>query len=291
MMTLEMLLPRGLRHHLWQRRTWRNINAGLASFPSRQAAPRHGLPGELIVSLTSYPARYPTLPNTLKSLLDQTVRPDRTILWIAEGHMPALTPEVLALRDYGLEILPCDDLKSHKKIIPALERFPDAFVVTADDDIFYWPDWLEGLVAAHDPAEPAVVCYNAHMIASDDRGQPRRYLDWPYLGTERATAPAKEVFPVGVAGILYPPGSLSPLVTDRELMGRLSLKSDDVWLFFMRYINDWAARQTTKPFVAIEWPNLGGLPQARFVATGDKDRCIAAMTEHFGIRFGRQRVP
>jgi hypothetical protein len=34
---------------------------------------RHGLDGELIVSLTSYPARYDTLHLTLGCLLDQSI--------------------------------------------------------------------------------------------------------------------------------------------------------------------------------------------------------------------------
>ena len=51
---------------------------------SRRPGRPHGLPVPLIISLTSFPARYDTLHLTLKSLMGQSVRPDRVILWLAE---------------------------------------------------------------------------------------------------------------------------------------------------------------------------------------------------------------
>ena len=44
---------------------------------------KHQLPAPLIVSLTSYPVRFKTLPKTLKCLLNQSIIPDKIILWIA----------------------------------------------------------------------------------------------------------------------------------------------------------------------------------------------------------------
>ena len=52
---------------------------------------------------------------------------------------------VTRLRAYGLEIRFCENLRSYKKIIPALQEYPDAILVTADDDWLYTQDWLAGL--------------------------------------------------------------------------------------------------------------------------------------------------
>jgi hypothetical protein len=84
----------------------------------------HGLTSELIVSLTSYPARFGTLHFALSCLLDQSVKADRTILWVAhkdEDHPPA----VRELEQRGLEIRACDDLRSlssHAELLTALRR-------------------------------------------------------------------------------------------------------------------------------------------------------------------------
>ena len=64
----------------------------------RRRAPAHGRSRELIVSLTSYPKRFSTLHLTLKSLLTQSVRPDRVILWLAEADKNAVPPAVAALQ-------------------------------------------------------------------------------------------------------------------------------------------------------------------------------------------------
>ena len=48
----------------------------------------------------------------------------------------------------GLEIRECDNLRSFKKLVPALQTFPNAFIVTADDDLYFAPNWLETLATA-----------------------------------------------------------------------------------------------------------------------------------------------
>ena len=165
----------GLRH-IWHRLRWRRQYASdLLWFygirPLRFAVIRlqlslswqvlrrmrpHRLPGVLVVSLTSYPPRFGTLALTLRSLLCQTVRPDHLILWIAPADFALLPQSVRRLQARGLTIRLAEDIKSYKKIIPALDQFPDAFIVTADDDLFYWQSWLEELVKGAEPSAPVV---------------------------------------------------------------------------------------------------------------------------------------
>ena len=83
------------------------------------------------MSLTSYPPRYRALANTLRSLIDHTVRADRLVLWIAHDDLVALPPEVRALAAHKLEVRGCDDLGPFKKLVPSLLAFPDATIVTA----------------------------------------------------------------------------------------------------------------------------------------------------------------
>src|SRR4051812_27537547 len=98
----------------------------LRAFPSIQRKQEHLLGGELIVSLTSYPPRFATLALTLRSLLDQSIAADRTILWVAPEDKKLLPPEVRDLALNGLEIRECADWRSYKKLVPTLINFPDA---------------------------------------------------------------------------------------------------------------------------------------------------------------------
>ncbi|HBQ58064.1 MAG TPA: hypothetical protein DD671_00115, partial [Balneolaceae bacterium] len=130
----------------------------------------HELPGELIVSLTSYPNRFEHLPLTLLSIIKQSVSPDKIILWIAEQDKSALSEEILQFIDRGVDIRFCEDLRSYKKIIPTLKSHPDAFIITADDDLYYNKRWVEGLVRDYENNE-TVVAHRVHRISFKQNGE------------------------------------------------------------------------------------------------------------------------
>lgn len=226
------------------------------AFPTCKQQRPHGLPAPLIVSLTSYPPRFPTLAATLKSLLDQQVRADHILLWIAERDLDLLPDEVLALRAHGLDIRPCADLRSYKKLIPCLEAFPDSYVVTADDDVHYPPDWLATLVDAVDPAAPAIIARRAHLARFDRDGRAAPYLDWS-LDTQRRRSPGLRtlLFPTGVGGILYPPRALPPEALDIDAFTALCPDADDIWFFWMARRNGMSHVRVAGQFPLTCWPN------------------------------------
>lgn len=196
----------------------------------------HRLPAPLIVSVTSYPPRFSTLSLTLHSLLRQSVQADRTILWIAHADMSLLPSDVTDLKVAGLEIRATEDIKSYKKVIPALDAFPQAFICTADDDIYYWPTWLERLVEEQlietvKTKDRVVTCHRAHEIALDERGDIRPYEFWRQDVFQQATSIL--LFPTGMGGVLYPPGTLMHSATDREAAFTLCPNNDDIWLYWI----------------------------------------------------------
>ena len=98
-------------------------------------------PNELIVSLTSFPQRMYEIHYTIYSLLNQTVKPEKLLLWLAKEQFPNLEkdiPEsVLALQKNGLTICWTENTYSYKKLVPTIEKYPNHTIITADDDIFY----------------------------------------------------------------------------------------------------------------------------------------------------------
>ena len=104
----------------------------------------------LIVSLTSFPQRMYEIHYTLYSLLTQTVKPAKVILWLGAEQFPNLekdVPEkVLKLKENGLTIEWTNNLRSYTKLVPALKKYPNNIIATADDDIYYEKEWLEKLL-------------------------------------------------------------------------------------------------------------------------------------------------
>lgn len=145
----------------------------------------------------------------------QTVRPDGILLWIAHGDLAALPQRIRRMR--GVTVLPCEDVRSYKKLVFALERHPDAYLVTADDDVYYPPYWLETLVdAVRTGGDRTIVCHRAHRIVRLSDRRLARYAEWQHdVDDDAARQPSTDLLPIGIGGILYPPGTLSTAVTDR----------------------------------------------------------------------------
>jgi hypothetical protein len=272
-----------LRERVQRRAMVNAAHRAIAQFPRNNGAP-HPLPGELIVSLTSYPPRYATLPMTLKSVLDQGVRPDRTILWIAHQDWDALTPDILRLRDFGLSIEPCDDVRSYNKIVPTLERYPDAFIITVDDDLYYAPDMVHRLSKGYLSGPPAICAQRAHRIERRGDGGMASYATWGgYIASPGGSPSTDAIFPTGVGGVLYPPGSLAPETTDRALFTQLCPKADDVWLYWMGRRAGSLYRQVGPIFSQIMWDGSQEVSLYASNAAGGNDTQIAALEAHFGI--------
>ena len=123
---------------------------------------------DLIVSLTSYPKRINHVHKCISSLLNQTVEPEKIILVLAQEEFPNkekdLPSNLLSLIEQGLEILWYENLKSYKKLIPILEKYPNKIIVTVDDDNIYEPNWLDDLYKAYKKNSNMVHCTRGHRL-------------------------------------------------------------------------------------------------------------------------------
>jgi hypothetical protein len=184
---------------------------------------------EVIVSLTTIPHRSANVHLVIESLFQQTMRPDRVILWLDRPNFEGLptTEQLERQRARGLEIRYCDDVRSYKKLVFTLEEHPDAIVVTADDDIMYPSEWLESLYRRHLEHPDCIVCHRAHWVRKGEDGNVLRYSDWEY--ESQRPGPSFNLSPTGSGGILYPPGALSDQVLDREAYMALCPTEDDLW--------------------------------------------------------------
>lgn len=283
---LRKLLPSGVRRNLGMVRDAAISQVFAALAVRRLKYPRHGcphgLPGELIVSLTSYPARFGTLHLSIACLLDQSVKADRTILWIAHEDIGKLPAKVRRLKCRGLEIRACEDVRSYKKLIPALEAFPEAFIVTADDDIFFPHNWLE--VLTRTPERGVIACHRAHRLKRLKNGALRPYLEWQIdVQDADARRASDDVFPTGGAGALYPPHSLDPSVTDRALFERLCPDGDDLWFYWCARIAGTLNKKVGGKMRLVPWPGSQACTLWSYNEAGGNDRMIDGLQQEFPI--------
>ena len=219
----------------------------LASETSSEADFNELSSNNIIVSLTSYGSRIESVHLTLLTLLKQSIKPAKVILWLAEDEftLELLPKKLLALRQYGLEIAFCPDIRSYKKLIPALTQFPHATHVTFDDDILYPYRQLEQLLATHQQYPDCVICHRAHSITRDSKGKLLPYQQWLYDSKE--TEPSNTLMPVGIGGVLYPQGSLNTEVLNQHAFMKHSPQADDLWFKAMAVKNHTLTKLVDKP--------------------------------------------
>ncbi|MDV6316575.1 hypothetical protein [Idiomarina sp. HP20-50] len=245
---------------------------------------KHPLPGQLIVNLTSFPDRFPTLHLTLKSLLLQSVQADKVILWLYESDIKKLPQSIVSLQKSGLTIAPVStDTRSYKKLIPALENYPNAFHVTADDDIYYRPDWLSTLTSAYTGNNREILCWRAHYLRQTKTGHIKPYRQW-YPKSE-VRGPDPNLFFTSGAGVLFPPGCFDERVTDQTLALSLAPYADDLWWFWLASMNSCIIRRVGNNPKLINWKGSGGnsLWQFNKRDNGGNDAQLHTLLSHFGL--------
>ncbi len=190
---------------------------------------------EVIVSFTSYPVRIPFIAPTVVSLSKQNMPADRIVLWLADsqfGNRESDIPgDVLdTLKENNVEICWCPDVKAHKKYLYSMRRFPEANIITVDDDLIYEPDFMEELYLSYLEFPDCVSANRVHLILFDRNEKPIQYSRWVKEARRCLYTPAMQLIATGGAGTLYPAGLLDGELLDERLINEICPLADDLWL-------------------------------------------------------------
>ena len=202
----------------------------------------------IIVSLTTFPARIDKVSICIESLMRQTIKPNRIILWLAKDQFEStdvLPKSLLLLRKRGLDIRFCEDLRSFKKFYYTMKEYPNSIVITVDDDMFYPETLIEDLYNAHKRHPHTICCNIAHLMTLNEQKQLNAYDMW-IGGAKNIQGPSHLLCPIGVGGILYPPHLLIEEVFNKSVFMDICPKADDLWLKSIEYLSGIGAVKVRK---------------------------------------------
>lgn len=192
---------------------------------------------QVIVTLTTHSKRLYEVFLAIESIMQQTVKPNRIILWLDETKQNEPLPITLQRQmERGLEVRFCKDVGPHTKLVPSLIIFPDDILVTIDDDTIYAFDMLENLLNSYRQFPQYIHANRAHVIKFTDKGYIDNYNAWEQCTAKIGTSPL--LFPTGVGGVLYPPHSLCEEVLNEEAFLQLCPTADDIWFKAMSLLNN-----------------------------------------------------
>lgn len=191
----------------------------------------------IIVSVTSHPARIREVVLAIRTVYRQTRQPDKVILWLGEEKFPNryedLPEELLRLvSEKGLEIRWCEDIGPHTKYFYAFQEYPDALVITIDDDILYPPDRIENLYQCYLRFPKAVSAGRADFVPVSEFEEMPPVTTWPEEVDAWVLQPSMQLYAMGVNCVLYPTVLFSRVseLLDKETIRRVCPYADDLWL-------------------------------------------------------------
>lgn len=245
-------------------------------------------PCEVIVSLTTYGRRLHDVYLTIESIMQGTVKPNRIILWLQEDYETKRLPSsLLRLQSRGLEIEYCSDLKSYKKLVPALVKYPKACIVTIDDDVIYDVDMLECLLNSWYHHPTCIHAHRVHQITTNSDGTIKKYSEWSKC-TVPDGEPSSRLLFTGVGGVMYPPCCLAEETTTASLFQRLAPWADDLWFYCMArkkgtLICKAPSRSADGQLYATNYRSQGDALWTRNVSGGNNDKQLASIINYLGI--------
>lgn len=237
-----------------------------------------------IVSLTSFPARIEAIWITIETILRQSFKPDKIILWLAENQFPdnKLPVSLTKLTERGLTIEYCEDLRSHKKYFFAMQKFPLANIITVDDDLYYPSNLLKNVVDLHQEHPGLIASNRAHKFTFNDQ-EINPYRNWKHNVTDKN--PSHLLVPTGGVGTLYPPGVLHQEAFNKNVFKKICFHADDLWLKIMALKKGTLVvtnRRYNKDFVSVGKTQREKLVNTNVLSGGNDDQ-LKNVLEHYEI--------
>lgn len=183
----------------------------------------------VIVSLTSFPARINNVWKTVLSLKRQSYLPEKIILWLSLEEFPdkKVPGNLKEMEDDFFEIKFFEgNLKPHNKYFQAIKNYGQYRIITVDDDEYYRKDIIKLLIENAEKYPDSIIA-NRIMKIPVSHGPLIPYNKWSWRIKKKDD---KDLFQLGVGGVLYPPSSLPEDVLDEKAISDLCLLADDIWL-------------------------------------------------------------
>lgn len=246
-------------------------------------------PDEVIITLTSYPGRIDHVYLTLRSLLMQSLGYSKILLVLSleefpmrNDSLPRSLRHLIRNHPNSLQIeFTQDNKKSFKKLLPALELYPESVLITVDDDVIYWRSFASTLYRAHKANERIIIGTRGTQMLHESGGL-APYISWPQA---RYNEISSSVFLTGRGGVLYPPHSLNPQVLDWTTASLLCPNGDDIWFKAMAILS---GTESLVTYTKGEYPDSGAsqiLALWRInVDLSENDEALRNTFEHFKIR-------
>ena len=266
------------------------INIKILSHFGKKSGLGNNKKDKIIVSLTSIPSRFEKLYLCLETIMRQTIKPDKIVLYLGQNAKEIELPKKLEkMKKRGLTIKYVEDknLKPHTKYFYAMQEYPDAIIITFDDDILYDKNIIKILYNSYLKYPNAISCMRAHKITFGKDNMISQYNNWEYEYNDKdALIPNNFLLATGVGGVLYPSHCMPQETFNIKNINKFSLNADDLWLKVMQLNGKIKVVKATKKnyylYIIKDTQNIA-LCKSN-VEQCENDVCMNKLIEYYNIK-------
>jgi hypothetical protein len=203
---------------------------------------------KIYVSLTSIFNNQNILLQTLKSIVSQSIKPDKIFLCLSEEPYlfdtgfknKIITDNNLFnfLKDNSsiIEVMWVKNIGSFRKLLPILEEKwnEECVIITIDDDTIYENHLIENLVEDYKKYK-CVISYRGFTPKFN------KFENFDYLARDKINNLSLYNFPTGKGGILYKPNffhQTNKLIFNQDIFIKTCDGGDDIWFYILRIKNN-----------------------------------------------------
>ena len=246
---------------------------------------------DFVFSLTSYGKRVEdALPYALYSIITQSITPKKIVVYLdwdnwSDDKLPHLLQQ---LKRIGVDFRYCKDLRSYKKLIPALKDFPNNPIITLDDDFYYNPNYHNWMREAYDASDKHTVLGQWGCIPQRQDGRFLPYSQWKDCKYGDETS---EISFFGCC-CCYPPNIFDDEILKEDIFMSLCPTADDIWFWVMekrlgiktKLIEPSGNTYNTSVnrIEEYDWTQQGTLMYLN-VTQGKNDEQLEALLKHYNI--------
>jgi hypothetical protein len=184
---------------------------------------------KVIISFTTIPSRIGEIKPMIDSICNQTFKPNSILLWLPKTYKRSKSelkiPDFIKRSNIRIEL--CKDVGPFTKLYYILKQEynnKETIIVTADDDVYYPPKWLEGLIKQSKKTPNKAIGYRGRILENK--------LDYK-SGQLMFGAPTRKPLNVdvitGTWGALYKPKFFSEFIFNNEMLSS-NFMVDDIWI-------------------------------------------------------------
>lgn len=194
---------------------------------------------QIIVTLTTHGERIYNVFKAIESIFQQSYKVSKIVLYLSDKEFKGKELPILLQNQQtrGLEIHYVNDIRAYTKLIPAIREYPEATIITIDDDYMYPINAIEKLVIAHRQYPNAVCCHASRALKLDEKSALLPYSTYPQIFPSKYESD-KSYMAEGFGAVLYPAHCMHQEVTNEEVFMKLSPLADDLWYKCMQLLVD-----------------------------------------------------